>query len=167
MEQVLNAVMDLVVPPASMVMLAFAWPTLSFLRGVEWALKTLTKEDMLGKVVVITGASSAIGEQIAYEYARRNANLVLVARREHRLFGIRDNARLLGAGQVLVIAADVVKEDDCRRLVSDTVSYFGQREFNYQRACINAFPIPRAKLNLTQFEPSVKQSLCISSSDDN
>ncbi|KAL6636540.1 hypothetical protein ACP70R_024112 [Stipagrostis hirtigluma subsp. patula] len=126
MEQVLNAVMDLVVPPASMVMLAFAWPTLSFLRGVEWALKTLTKEDMLGKVVVITGASSAIGEQIAYEYARRNANLVLVARREHRLFGIRDNARLLGAGQVLVIAADVVKEDDCRRLVGDTVSYFGQ-----------------------------------------
>ncbi|OEL33327.1 11-beta-hydroxysteroid dehydrogenase-like 5 [Dichanthelium oligosanthes] len=126
MDQVLNAVMDLVVPPASMVMLAFAWPTLSFLRGVEWVLKTLTKEDMLGKVVVITGASSAIGEQIAYEYARRNANLVLVARREHRLFGIRDNARLLGAGQVLVIAADVVKEDDCRRLVSDTVSYFGQ-----------------------------------------
>ena len=79
-------------------------------------------------------------QQIAYEYARRNANLVLVARREQRLFGIRDNARLLGAGQVLVIAADVVKEDDCRRLVSDTVSYFGQREFNYQRACINAFP---------------------------
>ncbi|KAG0546721.1 hypothetical protein BDA96_01G018300 [Sorghum bicolor] len=126
MDQLVNAVMDLVVPPASMVMLAFAWPTLSFLRGVEWALKTLTKEDMLGKVVVITGASSAIGEQIAYEYARRNANLVLVARREQRLFGIRDNARQLGAGQVLVIAADVVKEEDCRRLVADTVSYFGQ-----------------------------------------
>ncbi|CAN6280619.1 unnamed protein product [Urochloa humidicola] len=152
MEQVVNAVMDLVVPPASMVMLAFAWPTLSFLRGVEWVVKTLTREDMLGKVVVITGASSAIGEQIAYEYARRNANLVLVARREHRLFGIRDNARLLGAGQVLVIAADVVKEDDCRRLVSDTVSYFGQlnhlvntvslgHDFNFEEAGdTTAFP---------------------------
>ncbi|CAN6308541.1 unnamed protein product [Urochloa humidicola] len=152
MEQVVNAVMDLVVPPASMVMLAFAWPTLSFLRGVEWVLKTLTREDMLGKVVVITGASSAIGEQIAYEYARRNANLVLVARREHRLFGIRDNARLLGAGQVLVIAADVVKEDDCRRLVSDTVYYFGQlnhlvntvslgHDFNFEEAGdTTAFP---------------------------
>ncbi|CAN6321996.1 unnamed protein product [Urochloa humidicola] len=152
MDQVVNAVMDLVVPPASMVMLAFAWPTLSFLRGVEWALKTLTKEDMLGKVVVITGASSAIGEQIAYEYARRNANLVLVARREHRLFGIRDNARLLGAGQVLVIAADVVREDDCRRLVSDTVTYFGQvnhlvnavslgHDFNFEEAGdTTAFP---------------------------
>lgn len=62
MDQVVNAFMDLVVPPASMVMLAFAWPTLSFLRGVEWLLKALTMEDMQGKVVVITGASSAIGE---------------------------------------------------------------------------------------------------------
>jgi hypothetical protein len=50
-----------------MVMLAFAWPT----RGVEWALKTLTKEDMLGKVVVITGASSAIGEVRSYRIARQ------------------------------------------------------------------------------------------------
>lgn len=65
-------------------------------------------------------------QQIAYEYAKRKANLVLVARREHRLFGIRENARILGARQVLVIAADVVKEDDCRRFVSDTISYFGQ-----------------------------------------
>jgi NADP-dependent 3-hydroxy acid dehydrogenase YdfG len=44
-------------------MLAFAWPT----RGV----KTLTKEDMLGKVVVITGASSAIGEVRSYRIARQ------------------------------------------------------------------------------------------------
>lgn len=62
MEQLLNAVTDLVVPPASMVMLAFAWPTLSFLRWVECVIKTLTKENMQGKVVVVTGASSAIGE---------------------------------------------------------------------------------------------------------
>ncbi|KAL6909412.1 hypothetical protein ACP4OV_001693 [Aristida adscensionis] len=152
MEQALNAAMDLVVPPASMVVLAFAWPTLAFLRGVEWAAKALTREDMHGKVVVITGASSAVGEQIAYEYARRGANLVLVARREQRLFGVRDNARRLGAGQVLVVAADVVKEDDCRRLVGDAVSYFGQlnhlvntvslgHDFNFEEATdTTAFP---------------------------
>ncbi|XP_037438781.1 11-beta-hydroxysteroid dehydrogenase B-like [Triticum dicoccoides] len=126
MERVLTALMDLVVPPASMVMLAFAWPTLSFLRALEWAMKALTKEDMRGKVVLVTGASSAIGEQVAYEYARRGANLVLVARREHRLFAVRENARALGAGHVLVVAADVVREDDCGRLVADTIGYFGQ-----------------------------------------
>uniref|UniRef100_A0ACD5WG14 Uncharacterized protein n=1 Tax=Avena sativa TaxID=4498 RepID=A0ACD5WG14_AVESA len=145
MDRVLTALMDLVVPPASMVMLAFAWPTLAFLRAAEWAVKTLTKEDMRDKAVIVTGASSAIGEQVAYEYARRGANLVLVARREHRLFAVRDNARALGAGQVLVVAADVVREDDCRRLVADTISYFGQldhlvntvslcHDFNFEEA---------------------------------
>ncbi|KAJ8470340.1 hypothetical protein OPV22_024683 [Ensete ventricosum] len=121
----LNAVLNFVVPPASMIILAFAWPTIAFLHALEWFFKTLYRENMENKVVLITGASSAIGEQLAYEYARRRANLVLVARRENRLWGIRENARLLGAKHVLVMAADVVKEEECRRFISDTISYFG------------------------------------------
>ncbi|MQL76782.1 hypothetical protein Taro_009171 [Colocasia esculenta] len=116
----INSLLNFVVPPASLVMLAFAWPTLCFLHACEWLFRTFYRENMDDKVVVITGASSGIGEQIAYEYARRRANLVLVARRENRLWGIRENARLLGAKHVLVMAADVVKEDDCRRFISDT-----------------------------------------------
>ena len=68
-------------------------------------------------------------QQLAYEYARRKANLVLVARREHRLWGIRENARLLGAKHVLVMASDVVKEEECRRFISDTINYFGHCKF--------------------------------------
>ena len=68
-------------------------------------------------------------QQIAYEYARRKANLVLVARRESRLRGISENSRILGAKHVLVMSADVVKEEDCRRFVANTVNYFGRREF--------------------------------------
>ncbi|CAA6660212.1 unnamed protein product [Spirodela intermedia] len=109
----LNSLLNFVVPPASLVMLAFAWPTLCFLHACEWFFRTIYREDMDGKVVVITGASSGIGEQIAYEYARRRANLVLVARRENRLW------------QVLVMAADVVKEEDCRRFIGDAVNFFG------------------------------------------
>ena len=37
------------------------------------------------KVVWITGASSGIGEHLAYQYAATNATLVLSARREDRL----------------------------------------------------------------------------------
>jgi hypothetical protein len=62
MEYILNSMMNVVVPPASMVMMAFAWPTLSFLRAAEWAVKSFFREDMENKVVLITGASSAIGE---------------------------------------------------------------------------------------------------------
>lgn len=68
-------------------------------------------------------------QQIAYEYAIRRANLMLVARREHRLIGIAENARRMGARHVMIMAADVVKEDDCRRFVNETINVFGRGMF--------------------------------------
>ena len=41
--------------------------------------------DYSGKVVVITGASSGIGEQSAEEFAKLHANVVLVSRNEEKL----------------------------------------------------------------------------------
>lgn len=58
----INSVLNWVVPPVSMVMLAFAWPALSFISVCEWVYSSLFSEDMEDKVVIITGASSAIGE---------------------------------------------------------------------------------------------------------
>ena len=58
----INSVLNLVVPPASLVMLAFAWPALSFINVCEWVYNTLYSENMEDKVVIITGASSGIGE---------------------------------------------------------------------------------------------------------
>ncbi|CAA0837668.1 11-beta-hydroxysteroid dehydrogenase-like 5 [Striga hermonthica] len=121
-----NAVLDFLVPPASLLTLAFAWPTLFLVNTCERIYSTYyDSEDMDNKVVLITGASSGIGEQIAYQYAKRGANLVLVARRENRLIGISENARRLGAPHVLIMAADVVKEEDCRRFIDETINYFG------------------------------------------
>lgn len=65
-------------------------------------------------------------QQIAYEYAKRGANLVLVAKREQRLWGIGEIAKQMGARHVLVMAADVVKEEDCRRFINETINYYGQ-----------------------------------------
>ena len=65
-------------------------------------------------------------QQIAYEYAKRKAIVVLVARREHRLKWIAENARLMGATHVMIMAADVVKEDDCRRFVNETINLYGR-----------------------------------------
>lgn len=65
-------------------------------------------------------------QKIAYEYAVRRANLMLVARREHRLRGIAENARRMGARHVMIMAADVVKEDDCRRFINETIHAFGR-----------------------------------------
>ncbi|GJN21149.1 hypothetical protein PR202_gb08600 [Eleusine coracana subsp. coracana] len=51
-----------------------------------WAfVKPFRKEDLRGKVVLITGASSGIGEELAYQYAEKGACLALVARRKQAL----------------------------------------------------------------------------------
>ncbi|PHT94462.1 11-beta-hydroxysteroid dehydrogenase-like 5 [Capsicum annuum] len=126
MMDLVNSVLNFVVPPASMVMLAFAWPALYFINTCEWLYNSYFGEDMEDKVVIVTGASSGIGEQIAYEYAKKKAHLVLVARRETRLWGISENARALGAKSVLITAADVVKEADCRRFITETVNLYGR-----------------------------------------
>ncbi|KAF8105917.1 hypothetical protein N665_0151s0010 [Sinapis alba] len=127
MVDLLNSVMNLVAPPATMVVMAFSWPLLCFISFSERLYNSyFVTEDMEDKVVVITGASSAIGEQIAYEYAKRGANLVLVARREQRLKVVSNNARLIGANHVIIIAADVIKEDDCRRFITQAVNYYGR-----------------------------------------
>ena len=47
-------------------------------------------ESVKGKNVIITGASTGIGEQLAYHYARLGANVVITARREQRLKEVSD-----------------------------------------------------------------------------
>ncbi len=45
----------------------------------------LLTESVAGKRVVLTGASSGMGEQMAYHYARMGADILITARREYRL----------------------------------------------------------------------------------
>ncbi|KQJ82301.1 11-beta-hydroxysteroid dehydrogenase 1B [Brachypodium distachyon] len=99
-------------------------------------LRSLFPEDVAGKVVLITGASSGIGEHLAYEYAKRGANLALVARREASLRKVADNALALGSPVVLVLPADVSKPDECRKFIDDTVTYFGRLDHLVNNASI-------------------------------
>jgi len=43
-------------------MLALAWPTLAFINACEWVYGRFSAESMENKVVIITGASSGLGE---------------------------------------------------------------------------------------------------------
>ncbi len=76
------------------------------------------------KVVIVTGASSGIGEALAYEFAARGAKVVLGARSEDKLKTITEKITSTGA-QVAYCACDVVKEEDCRKLVECAVEKFG------------------------------------------
>jgi NADP-dependent 3-hydroxy acid dehydrogenase YdfG len=59
-----------------------------------------------GARVLVTGASSGIGEAIAYEYARRGARLALFARRREELEEVAARCRGLGAAEARVVVGD-------------------------------------------------------------
>ncbi|XP_050224762.1 11-beta-hydroxysteroid dehydrogenase 1A-like [Mercurialis annua] len=123
---VISTFLNLVVPPFTFFSLCFLLPPYFFYKAFSYVFNTIFIEDVSGKVVLITGASSGIGEHLAYEYAKRGACLALVARRENRLSDVAFRAEEFGSPNVLTILADVQKVEDCRRLVEETVGHFGR-----------------------------------------
>jgi short-subunit dehydrogenase len=71
-----------------------------------------------GSVVVITGASSGIGEASALAFARKRANLVLGARRLDQLNAVAQKCRERGAPEVTVRRIDVGQRVEARAFVA-------------------------------------------------
>jgi NADP-dependent 3-hydroxy acid dehydrogenase YdfG len=81
--------------------------------------------NIAGKVVVITGASSGLGEAAARLLAAEGARVVLGARRAERIQGLA--AELTGrGGKALAVPTDVTDRGQVRRLVDLAVETYGR-----------------------------------------
>ncbi|KAL8113954.1 hypothetical protein AgCh_021019 [Apium graveolens] len=135
--------MNILLPLLSTILAAFILPPFVLFKLVYSLLKrTLLIEDVAGKVVVITGASSGLGEHVAYEYAKRGACLVLVARREDLLRVVADKAKQLGSPDVLVVKADVSNTADCKNFVDQTIQHFHKCQITVDHLVNNAGMAP-------------------------
>ncbi len=81
-------------------------------------------KDLKGKSVIVTGASSGIGEALARHLAACGARVMLAARSLQRLQLIVGSIRQTG-GVAEYCATDVTVEQECRALVEATVGAFG------------------------------------------
>jgi NAD(P)-dependent dehydrogenase (short-subunit alcohol dehydrogenase family) len=81
-------------------------------------------DEMKGKVVLITGASSGIGRAVALKFASEGASVALVARRADKLAEVAQAIAALGS-EAVAIPADVTQEADIERIVRETIQTLG------------------------------------------
>ena len=91
--------------------------------------------DFSGRTVVITGASGGIGRVLARRYARRGANVALVARRSDEL-GITAGAIADEAGAASTHVVDIRDEQQCRELVAGVLDRWGHLDVLINNAAV-------------------------------
>ena len=82
--------------------------------------------DLKGKIAVVSGASSGLGQQMALAFARQGASLVILARRIERLDEFKPKLIKAGAKEVLALKCDVTLTEDIDAAAKATEEKFGK-----------------------------------------
>lgn len=99
------------------------------------------------RVVVITGASSGLGREAAYQLAERGCRLVLAARRVEELEQVAEACRERG-GEALVVPTDVTREDEVQRLAEAALDRWGAIDVWVNNAGVTYFsPLDEGSLD--------------------
>ncbi|GAB2221379.1 hypothetical protein Drorol1_Dr00012555 [Drosera rotundifolia] len=159
MELLKTIILNLIAFPLFAVIVLLLFPLYLLFKFLFFILNSFSIDNVAGKVVLITGASSGIGEHIAYAYARRGALLVLAARREHRLQEVADKARILGSPDVLVVPSDVSKADQCQRVVDETIDHFGRLDHLVNNAGVASLNLFEAHSDITNIKSVMEINL--------
>jgi short-subunit dehydrogenase len=117
-----------------------------------------TRDFYRDKSVLITGASSGIGKELAWQLSQRGARLTVTARRGELLDRLAQRIAAGGKPAPLVAAADVTQDGDVERAVSETLGAYGKLDVVIANAGFGVIG-PIRKLSLEdyrrQFETNV------------
>jgi NAD(P)-dependent dehydrogenase (short-subunit alcohol dehydrogenase family) len=104
-----------------------------------------------GKVAIVTGGSSGIGERIVEIFVEQGAKVVVAARRQE------EGAALEKRLGVRFIRADVSSESDVKTMVDQTVKWFGRVD-----CLVNNAGVPSPMVSITEIDvPTIDQLLAV------
>lgn len=106
--------------------------------------------NIAGKVIVITGASSGLGEATARHLSGLGASVVLGARRVDKLQAIADDIRKSG-GKAEIVETDVTCPDEVKALIDKAVSVFGRIDVLINNAGLMAIA-PLSELKVDEWD---------------
>ncbi|TBB14996.1 SDR family oxidoreductase (plasmid) [Rhizobium ruizarguesonis] len=104
-------------------------------------------DNIAGKVIVITGASSGLGEATARHLAERGATVVMGARRADRIEALAQELNAAGH-KALAIATDVTAADQVKNLVDTAVREFSRLDVMLNNAGLMPLaPLERLRID--------------------
>ena len=110
------------------------------------------------KVVLVTGASSGIGREMAWQLAQAGAKLTLAARRRELLENLAERIAATGKAKPLVLACDVAQQGDLQKATEETLRQWGKLDVAIANAGFGVVG-PLKKLSIEdyrrQFETNV------------
>src|SRR5215467_1553099 len=112
-------------------------------------------ERLKGKNVLITGASSGIGQAIAVRFAREGANVAINyrsgAEQAEATQTLAKAARSNGTGREIIVQADVSNEDQVKQMVAKTIEALGRLDVLINNAGIQK-PAPSHEIETADFD---------------
>ncbi len=111
----------------------------------------MKETDFRENVVIITGASHGIGQELALQLARKGAWLVLGARNVERLKEVSKQCKQMGS-RVIVIPTDVGIKSQCQKLIEGTVAEYGRVDTLINNAGLGVASRFDEMQDLTSFE---------------
>jgi len=113
---------------------------------------------LAGRVAVVTGGSSGIGQEMARALALAGARVVLVARDQVRLVVAADTLKAAGGAEVAWVSADLASRDEVARAASEAEAAFGSVDILVNCAGVNVRP-PLESLSVEDWDLTIAVNL--------
>jgi len=114
--------------------------------------------ELAGKVALVTGAGSGIGEAAALRMADEGADLILVSRSKDELEAVAQRIRSKGR-KAIVHAADIADEEAMSRLFALAREEFGALDILFANAGVNGVWAPIEELKPSEWDETIRINL--------